>query len=119
MINVGGTDMPDSTQTRNRVDVIHQSRFYCALERQTSAVLALAKRTAAASAGSGRHPVARRLVAGDPGQKAGGHALAGPSCALQPITVDRSRSAATVSVSRSDGVPSGCFSRATQAAKVG
>ena len=73
--------MPDSTQARNHVDVIHQSRFYCGLEGQTIAVMALAKRTAAASAGSGRHPVARRLVAGDPGQKAGGHALAGPSCA--------------------------------------
>jgi len=44
--------MPDSTQARNHFDVIHQSRFYCALERQTSAVVALAKRTAAASAGS-------------------------------------------------------------------
>jgi hypothetical protein len=45
--------MPDSTWARNYGHVIHQSRFYCALEGQTIAVIVLAKRTAAASAGSG------------------------------------------------------------------
>jgi hypothetical protein len=45
--------MSDSTWARNLGDVIRRSRFYCALEGQTIAVIALAKRTAVAPAGSG------------------------------------------------------------------
>jgi hypothetical protein len=44
--------MPDSTHTRNHGDVIQRSRFYCSLERQTLAIVALTKHTDAASAGS-------------------------------------------------------------------
>jgi hypothetical protein len=52
VIHAGGTVVPHSTWTRNLGYVIHQSRFHSDLESQTIGVMALAKRTAAASAGA-------------------------------------------------------------------